>query len=43
MRSFRHTFSRDYLGTPWGEGPAEFLFVYISAPGRGLRVEVVRF
>jgi anaerobic magnesium-protoporphyrin IX monomethyl ester cyclase len=42
VRSFRHPFSRDYLGTPWGKGPAEFLFVYISAPGRGLRVEVMK-
>jgi anaerobic magnesium-protoporphyrin IX monomethyl ester cyclase len=42
VRSFRHDFERDYLGTPWGEGAAEFLFVYISAPGRGLRVEVMK-
>jgi anaerobic magnesium-protoporphyrin IX monomethyl ester cyclase len=42
VRSFRHPFSRDYLGTPWGKGAAEFLFVYISAPGRGLRVEVMK-
>jgi anaerobic magnesium-protoporphyrin IX monomethyl ester cyclase len=42
VRSFRHAFSRDYLGTPWENGPAEFLFVYISAPGRGLRVEVMK-
>jgi anaerobic magnesium-protoporphyrin IX monomethyl ester cyclase len=42
VRSFRQVFDRDYLGTPWGEGPVEFLFVYISAPGRGLRVEVMK-
>jgi len=42
VRSFRHPFSRDYLCTPWGNGPAEFLFVYISAPGRGLLVEVMK-
>jgi anaerobic magnesium-protoporphyrin IX monomethyl ester cyclase len=42
VRSFRHPFSRDYLGIPWGKGPAEFLFVYISGPGRGLRVEVMK-
>jgi anaerobic magnesium-protoporphyrin IX monomethyl ester cyclase len=42
VRSFRHLFSRDYLGNPWGEGPVELLFIYISAPGRGLRIEVLR-
>jgi anaerobic magnesium-protoporphyrin IX monomethyl ester cyclase len=42
VRSFRHPFGRDYLGTPWGKCPAEFLFVYISGPGRGLRVEILK-
>jgi len=42
VRSFRHGFDRDFLSTPWENGPAEFLFVYISAPGRGLRVEVMK-
>ncbi|MGA2152346.1 MAG: hypothetical protein ABSG48_09370 [Geobacteraceae bacterium] len=42
MRSFRHPFGRDYLINPWGEEPVEFLFVYISAPGRGLWVEVLK-
>jgi anaerobic magnesium-protoporphyrin IX monomethyl ester cyclase len=42
VRSFRCGFDRDYLGTTCEKGPAEFLFVYISAPGRGLRVEVMK-
>ena len=42
VRSFRNWFARDYLGTPWGKGPVELLFVYISAPGEGLRVEVLK-
>jgi anaerobic magnesium-protoporphyrin IX monomethyl ester cyclase len=42
VRSFRHPFGRDYLINPWGEEPVEFLFVYISAPGRGLWVEVLK-
>jgi anaerobic magnesium-protoporphyrin IX monomethyl ester cyclase len=42
VRSFRHPFGRDYLSYPWGKGPVELLFVYISAPGRGLRIEVLR-
>ncbi len=42
VRSFRHTFSRDYMGTPRGNGPVDLLFVYVSAPGRGLRVEVMK-
>ncbi|HEX2768262.1 MAG TPA: DUF4080 domain-containing protein [Geobacteraceae bacterium] len=42
VRSFRHAFSQDYLSNPWEKGPVELLFVYISAPGRGLRVEVLK-
>jgi len=42
VRSFRHPFGRDYLSDPWGMGPVEFLFVYISAPGRGLKVEILK-
>jgi anaerobic magnesium-protoporphyrin IX monomethyl ester cyclase len=42
VRSFRHAFSRDYLSYPWGKGPVALLFVYISAPGRGLRIEVLK-
>lgn len=33
-------FSRDYRTTPWREGEIELLFVYVSAPGRGLAVEI---
>jgi anaerobic magnesium-protoporphyrin IX monomethyl ester cyclase len=42
VRSFRYGFDRDYLGTTWREGPVEFLFAYISAPGSGLRIEVMK-
>jgi anaerobic magnesium-protoporphyrin IX monomethyl ester cyclase len=42
VRSFRHAFRRDYLSYPWGKGPVALLFVYISAPGRGLRIEVLK-
>jgi anaerobic magnesium-protoporphyrin IX monomethyl ester cyclase len=41
VRTFKHVFAKDYRGVPWIEGPVELLFVYISAPGRGLRVEVL--
>jgi anaerobic magnesium-protoporphyrin IX monomethyl ester cyclase len=42
VRTFRRGFVTDYRSVPWIEGPLELLFVYISAPGKGLRVEVVR-
>lgn len=41
VRLFSRRFARDYRGYPWREGEVELLFVYISAPGRGLRVEVL--
>lgn len=42
VRTFKHVFAKDYRSVPWIEGPVELLFVYISAPGKGLRVEVLR-
>jgi anaerobic magnesium-protoporphyrin IX monomethyl ester cyclase len=42
VRTFRRGFARDYRSVPWIEGEVELLFVYISAPGRGLRVEVLQ-
>jgi anaerobic magnesium-protoporphyrin IX monomethyl ester cyclase len=42
VRTFYRSFARDYRSFPWLEGPVEFLFVYISAPGQGLRIVVRR-
>jgi anaerobic magnesium-protoporphyrin IX monomethyl ester cyclase len=42
VRTFRRIFAEDYRSIPWIEGKVEFLFVYISAPGKGLRVEVLK-
>lgn len=41
IRTFVRRFTRDYRFAPWKEGPAELLFIYASAPGLGLRVEVL--
>ncbi|QWV98260.1 B12-binding domain-containing radical SAM protein [Geomonas nitrogeniifigens] len=41
VRYYRRTFARDYRCTPWCEGPATITFVYRSAPGAGLRVQVL--
>lgn len=41
IRAFRHVFERDYRLEPWREEPTVMTFVYASAPGRGLRVEVL--
>jgi anaerobic magnesium-protoporphyrin IX monomethyl ester cyclase len=41
VRTFSRVFARDYRLRHWGEGTVELMFVYISAPGKGLRVEVV--
>ncbi|MBT0653713.1 B12-binding domain-containing radical SAM protein [Geomobilimonas luticola] len=40
VRWVRRRFARDYRTTPWREGESELLFVYVSAPGRGLAVEI---
>ncbi|RQW77078.1 MAG: DUF4080 domain-containing protein [Geobacter sp.] len=41
VRRFIGKFSRDYRTDPWREKELYLLFVYISAPGEGLRVEVL--
>jgi anaerobic magnesium-protoporphyrin IX monomethyl ester cyclase len=41
VRTFSRVFARDYRLRPWVEGPVELLFVYISAPGKGLTIEVL--
>lgn len=41
IRSFRWRFDRDYRQPPGVEGEVTLLFVYISAPGRGLEVRVL--
>ena len=41
VRRFVHKFARDYRHQPWREKELYLLFVYISAPGEGLRVEVL--
>ncbi len=41
VRTFAWRFARDYRRQPWSGGEVDLLFVYVSAPGKGLRVEVV--
>ena len=41
VRYYRRQFSRDYRDKPWTEGAVELTFVYRSAPGEGLQVEVL--
>jgi len=41
VRYYRRRFARDYRTTPWAEGSAELTFVYRSAPGKGLKVEIL--
>ena len=41
VRSFVRQFPRDYRCTPSPPCPTRLLFVYISAPGRGLQVRVL--
>jgi len=40
VRWISRRFARDYRMTPWREGEVELLFVYLSAPGQGLAVEI---
>ncbi|GFO68365.1 B12-binding domain-containing radical SAM protein [Geomonas limicola] len=40
VRYYRRRFARDYRQTPWQEGELVISFLYRSAPGAGLRVEV---
>jgi len=41
VRYYRRRFARDYRATPWIEQPIQLTFVYRSAPGAGLQVEVL--
>jgi anaerobic magnesium-protoporphyrin IX monomethyl ester cyclase len=41
VRTFAWQFARDYRRQPLAEVEVELLFVYVSAPGKGLRVEVL--
>lgn len=41
VRYYRRTFARDYRCTPWREEPTEVTFVYRSAPGEGLQVQLL--
>ncbi len=40
VRWISRRFARDYRTPPWPEEKVELLFVYVSAPGRGLSVEI---
>jgi len=42
VRTYTRTFGRDYTVTPWGKGHVVLTFVYVSAPGEGLRIFVRR-
>ena len=42
IRRFRRTFLKNYLETPWGDEPTEFLFTYVAKQGEGERVIVTR-
>lgn len=41
VRYHRRSFDRDYRTTPWREVPTDLTFIYRSAPGAGLTVQVV--
>jgi len=41
VRYFRRQFARDYREKPWAEGSIELTFIYRSAQGAGLQVEVL--
>ncbi|GFO66394.1 B12-binding domain-containing radical SAM protein [Geomonas paludis] len=41
VRYYRRTFARDYRCTPWREEATTVTFVYRSAPGAGLQVQVL--
>ncbi|WP_224983380.1 B12-binding domain-containing radical SAM protein [Geomonas agri] len=41
VRYYRRTFARDYRCTPWSEEPATITFIYRSAAGAGLQVQVL--
>ena len=41
VRSYVRQFPRDYRSTPSPPRPTRLLFVYISAPGRGMQVRIL--
>ncbi|QWV94256.1 B12-binding domain-containing radical SAM protein [Geomonas oryzisoli] len=41
VRYYRRSFARDYRSIPWREEPAVLTFVYRSAPGAGLQVQIL--
>jgi anaerobic magnesium-protoporphyrin IX monomethyl ester cyclase len=41
LRYYRHRFPRDYRLSPWTENPTDITFIYRSAPGAGLKVEIL--
>ncbi|HBG04528.1 MAG: B12-binding domain-containing radical SAM protein [Geobacteraceae bacterium GWC2_58_44] len=41
VRYYRREFARDYRETPWVEGKVQLTFIYRSAPGEGLQVELL--
>jgi anaerobic magnesium-protoporphyrin IX monomethyl ester cyclase len=41
VRYYRRRFARDYRQKPWTESPVQLTFVYRSAPGAGLQVQVL--
>ena len=41
LRYYRRQFGRDYRQKPWVEGVTQLTFIYRSAPGEGLRVELL--
>ncbi len=41
IRQYRRSFARDYRTYPWREEATEITFVYRSAPGEGLKVQVL--
>jgi anaerobic magnesium-protoporphyrin IX monomethyl ester cyclase len=42
VRYYRRQFARDYRRHPWIEEPTQLTFIYRSAPGKGLQVEVLK-
>ncbi|HCS47583.1 MAG TPA: B12-binding domain-containing radical SAM protein, partial [Candidatus Aminicenantes bacterium] len=42
VRYYRRRFARDYREKPWAEAVTQLIFIYRSAPGQGLQVEVLR-
>jgi anaerobic magnesium-protoporphyrin IX monomethyl ester cyclase len=41
VRYYRRLFLRDYRSTPWKNAPTEITFIYRTAPGQGLKVDVI--